>query len=100
MMIIDTKTIVLTLLIVVIACTCGLRFVRAFALQIAQENHDAVLAMDQADEEKRRRKERDADMAAASAYAKVQPILTEPTSSVPPGSVHTPEVASPHGSQV
>ena len=75
-MIIDAKTIILSLIIMVIAFILGLRFIRAFALQIAQDNHDALLAMDQKEEEKRLKRERDADVAAASAFAKVQPILT------------------------
>lgn len=57
----------------------GLKFVRAFALQIARENHDAIAAMDQADEELRIKRERAADAAAASAFAKVKPILTTTT---------------------
>ena len=75
-MIIDAKAIVFTLLLVTVGVYLGLKFVRAFALQIARENHDSVLAMDQAAEESRRKKERAADQAEASAYAKVQPILT------------------------
>ena len=76
-MIINAPTICFTLIIVMIGCYGGLKFVRKFALQIAQENHDAVLAMDQADEEKRLKRERDADAAAASAYANVEPLLTQ-----------------------
>jgi hypothetical protein len=66
------------LVLVVVALYFGLKFVRSFALQIAQENHDALLAMDQETEDKRQKKERSADAAAASAFAKVQPILTTP----------------------
>ena len=44
----------------------GLQFVRSFALQIARENHDANTALDQAEEDKRLKRERDADTAAAS----------------------------------
>lgn len=50
---------------------------RKFALQIAQENHEAMLAMDQEDEEKRLKRERDADTAAATAYANVEPLITK-----------------------
>mmetsp|Transcript_18613 Transcript_18613/g.26269 ORF Transcript_18613/g.26269 Transcript_18613/m.26269 type:complete len:114 (+) Transcript_18613:64-405(+) len=78
-MIIDAKSIIMTLLIAAVAFYIGLKFVRKFALSIAQENHDAVLAMDQADEAKLLRKQRVADEAAASAYAKVEPLLTVPT---------------------
>jgi len=77
-MIIDSKTIVITLIVVMAACIFGLKLIRQFALQIAQENHDAVTAMDQAEEDKRLKRERAADAAAASAFAKVQPILTNP----------------------
>lgn len=76
-MIINTPTIILTLVIVTVGFYAGLVLVRKFALQIAQENHDAILAMDQADEEKRQKRERDADTAAATAYANVEPLLTE-----------------------
>ena len=75
-MIIDAKTIGLTLVIVTIAFYGGLKFVRAFALTIAQENHDANLAIDQAEQEQRAKREKQADAAAASAYAKVEPLLT------------------------
>lgn len=80
-MIIDSKTIALSLIVMAVAFGFGLRFIRAFALQIAQDNHDALLAMDQKEEERRVKRERDADVAAASAFAKVQPILTQSPSS-------------------
>ena len=76
-MIINAPTIIVTLIIVAVGVYTGLQFIRKFALQIAQENHDAILAMDQADEEKRLKKERAADQAAASAFANVEPLLTE-----------------------
>jgi uncharacterized membrane protein len=66
------------LVVVVIALYFGLKFVRSFALQIAQENHEALLAQDEADDTKQKKKERAADAAAASAFAKVQPIMTSP----------------------
>ena len=102
-MIIDAKTIILTLLLVAIATYLGLKFVRAFALQIARENHDAILAMDNAEEAQRLKREKAAEAAEASAYAKVQPILTTPavapkesssTSSSPKGAPATASVAS------
>lgn len=77
-MIIDAKTIILTLLFIGAFLYGGLQLIRQFALQIAQENHDAVAAMDQKADEERRRKERAADDAAKAAFAKVQPILTSP----------------------
>jgi hypothetical protein len=76
-MIIDAKSIVLTLVVVLLGCYGGLQLVRQFALQIAQENHDAIRAMDAAEDEARQRKERAADAASESAFAKVKPILTQ-----------------------
>ena len=76
----------------------GLKFVRKFALQIAQENHDAVLAMDQAEEEQRVRKERAADAAAATAFAKVEHSLKaiNPKARVPvPATTTTSKTATP-----
>jgi len=74
-MIINSKSIAITLIIVCVAFSYGLKFIRQFALQIAQENHDAVAAMDQEEEQQRLKKERAADAAAAAAFAKVEPIL-------------------------
>eukprot|EP00970_Alexandrium_tamarense_P008569 scaffold1627_cov164-Alexandrium_tamarense.AAC.18 len=74
-MVIDAKTIVLTLAIVAVAGYFGLQFIRRFALSIAQENHDANLAMDMSVEAKRAKRERDADAAASAAFAKVEPFL-------------------------
>lgn len=74
-MIIDTKTVVITLVVVAIALYVGLQVVRQFALTIAQENIDANQAIDAADEAKRAKRERDADAAAESAFAKVAPLL-------------------------
>lgn len=76
-MIIDAKSIILTLLIVTLGCYGGLKFVRKFALQIAQENHDAIKAMDAEQDEQRQKKERAANAAEESAFAKVKPILTQ-----------------------
>jgi hypothetical protein len=59
----------------------GLRTIRQVALQIAQENHDAIAAMDSAAEALQKKREANADAAAASAYAKVQPILATSSSS-------------------
>jgi hypothetical protein len=83
-MIINAQSIILTLVVLVLACYGGLKFIRAFALQIAQENHDAIAAMEVADEDKRRKREQAADQAAESAFAKVQPILIQPVTKVPP----------------
>mmetsp|Transcript_6084 Transcript_6084/g.10616 ORF Transcript_6084/g.10616 Transcript_6084/m.10616 type:complete len:98 (+) Transcript_6084:191-484(+) len=77
-MIIDAKTVIVTLIIVAVAFVAGLRLVRSFALSIAQENLDANTAMDLKIEEQRQREERDADTAAKAAFAKVKPLLTVP----------------------
>jgi hypothetical protein len=77
-MIIDAKTVIITLIVVSIAFYGGLRLVRAFALSIAQENHDATRAMDQAEQKQRAKREKMADTAAASGFAKVEPMLTVP----------------------
>ena len=74
-MIIDAKSVIVTLLIVAVAFVWGLKLVRQFALQIAQENHDAVSAMEQEEEQRRLKKEKAADAAANAAFAQVQPIL-------------------------
>jgi hypothetical protein len=86
-MIIDHKTVVVTLTVIVVALYWGLGFIRKFALQIAQENHDAVVAMDQEEEQHRMKKERNADAAASAAFAKVEPMLKvqqiQPTKAAP-----------------
>ena len=74
-MIINTGTVILTLILCAFFLYGGLQLVRKFALQIAQENHDAVTAMDNAAENKRLKREREADEAAAAAFAKVKPML-------------------------
>mmetsp|Transcript_19771 Transcript_19771/g.30850 ORF Transcript_19771/g.30850 Transcript_19771/m.30850 type:complete len:115 (+) Transcript_19771:167-511(+) len=74
-MIIDAKTITLTLVIVVVAGYFGLQFIRQLTLSIAQENHDANLAMDMTEEAKRARRQRDADAAASAAFEKVENLL-------------------------
>ena len=74
-MIIDAKTILITLIIVGAASYFGLNLIRSFALSIAQENHDANLAMDITEQSRRAKRERLADEAANAAYAKVEPLL-------------------------
>ena len=93
-MYINAFSIAVTMIIVAIGLYLGLSFVRKFALQIAQENHDAILAMDQSDEEKRLRKERQADIAAATAYAQVEPLLTETKSKEEPSATSPKRAAS------
>ena len=82
-MIIDAKAILVTLVVVTFAFIYGLRLIRKFALEIAQENHDAVTAMDQEEEKQRLKKEMAADAAADIAFAKVEPILAIPTTNDP-----------------
>ena len=79
-MIIDAKSIIITLVLVVVAFWWGLKFIRQFALQIAQENHDAVAAMDQKEEQDRLKKERAADAAATAAFSKVEHTLPQQAS--------------------
>jgi len=74
-MIIDAKTVLLTLTIIGVATYFGLGAIRSFALSIAQENHDANLAMDMTEEARRAKRQRDADAAATAAFAKVEPLL-------------------------
>jgi hypothetical protein len=74
-MIIDAKTILITIIIVGVASYFGLNLIRSFALSIAQENHDANLAMDMNEQSRRAKRERLADEAANAAYAKVEPLL-------------------------
>ena len=85
-MIIDAKTILITLIIVGVASYFGLNLIRSFALSIAQENHDANLAMDMNEQSRRAKRERLADEAANAAYAKVEPLL--PSSVVAKKSQH------------
>ena len=81
-MIIDAKSIVITLIVIVVACMWGIKLVRRFALQIAQENHDAVVAMDQAEEQERLKKERAADAAASAAFLRVENVLPKATETI------------------
>jgi len=74
-MIINAKTTVVVLLVIGVAFYWGLSVARTFALSIAQENHDANVALDMTEEAKRAKKERDADAAASAAFAKVEPLL-------------------------
>ncbi|KAL3801800.1 hypothetical protein HJC23_001196 [Cyclotella cryptica] len=91
-MIIDAKTIIITIAIVGVAGYFGLQLIRSFALSIAQENHDANLATDMTIEAKRAKREREADAAAMAAFAKVEPLL--------PASVVSRGMALPQGQVV
>ena len=99
-MIIDAKSIIVTLIVVFGAGIYGLKFVRKFALQIAQENHDAVAAMDQEEEQQRLKKERAADAAAAAAFAKVEPILKVDTKKAPPKPAPEPAISPTQSADV
>jgi hypothetical protein len=90
-MIIDAKSVALTLVIVAITFYCGLQMVRQFALQIAQENHDANAALDEAEHAKRLKREQQADAAAASAFAKVEPLLIGSNAKAPASAGGTPD---------
>uniref|UniRef100_A0A7S2VBM6 Uncharacterized protein n=1 Tax=Entomoneis paludosa TaxID=265537 RepID=A0A7S2VBM6_9STRA len=99
-MIINTSTIIITLFFCAIFLYGGLQLVRKFAYEIAIENHDAVTAMDTAAEADRIKKERAADEAAASAFAKVQPLLVAQTpkkQTIPSSSSKSP-LSTPQGS--
>mmetsp|Transcript_47559 Transcript_47559/g.70411 ORF Transcript_47559/g.70411 Transcript_47559/m.70411 type:complete len:92 (-) Transcript_47559:317-592(-) len=74
-MIINTKTTIVAMAIILAAGHFGLRFVRAFALSIAEENHGTNLEMDNQTERLRLKREQEADAALASAVAKVAPLL-------------------------
>lgn len=95
-MIINAQTATITIIIISVAFYAGLQVVRRFALTIAQENHDANLAEDQAEEVKRLKRERDADHAASAAFAKVEPMLaaTAPAGSAPSSGVVVAAAAS------
>jgi hypothetical protein len=95
-MIIDAKAIIVTLILVSLGFYFGIKLIRSFALQIARENHDAILAMDDAEEGKRRKQERATEAAEASAYAKVKPILTltTPAASIAKSTESAPLVSS------
>ncbi|KAL3827050.1 hypothetical protein ACHAXA_007557 [Cyclostephanos tholiformis] len=74
-MIIDAKTVIVTFIIIGVGIYFGLSAIRSFALSIAQENHDANLAIDMTEEARRARREREADEAATIAFSKVEPLL-------------------------
>jgi hypothetical protein len=74
-MIIDAKTVIVTLVVILVAFFGGLRIIRAFALTIAQENHAANVADDMNTEAKRIKRERDAEAAETAAYKKAAPLL-------------------------
>lgn len=76
-MIIDAKTIIITIIFIFMGGYIGLRLIRSFALTIAQENHAANVALDTADEVQRSKRLREADEMVASAFSNVEPLVTE-----------------------
>ena len=74
-MIINTPTVIITLIIIAAAFYVGLHAVRSFAYSIALENHDANVALDNEEESKRLRMEKQAEAAESAAFAKVEPLL-------------------------
>merc|ERR1719232_426967 len=95
------------MVIVGVASYFGLGAIRSFALSIAQENHDANLALDMTEETRRAKRQRDADAAATAAFSKVEPLL--PASVVAKGAGGTvaksattalPQSAPPSGNSV
>lgn len=93
-MIIDAKTVVITFIIVGIATYFGLGAIRSFALSIAQENHDANLALDMTEETQRAKRQRDADAAAMAAFSKVEPLLPSSVVAKGQGSLANPQNAA------
>ncbi len=81
-MIIDTKTVIFTLIIIAIVANIGLRLVRQFALEIAQENHQSNAAFDAEAQALQTKREMEADAAAVQAFAKVEPLLKGSTTSI------------------
>mmetsp|Transcript_2103 Transcript_2103/g.2971 ORF Transcript_2103/g.2971 Transcript_2103/m.2971 type:complete len:102 (+) Transcript_2103:115-420(+) len=74
-MIIDAKTVAVIIILIAGTSYGGLQLIRQFALSIAMENHQANLNMDDEVESLRKKRVEDADAAAASAFAKVAPLL-------------------------
>ena len=76
-MILNGKTVCFILICIFFAGYIGLQLIRNFAYNIAVENIEANSAMDsEQDKERRRRDEAETvELAAASAFAKVEPLL-------------------------
>mmetsp|Transcript_77 Transcript_77/g.89 ORF Transcript_77/g.89 Transcript_77/m.89 type:complete len:85 (+) Transcript_77:156-410(+) len=64
-------------LVLLVGLYVGLKLARAFALSIAQENHDAITAADKAAEELRIRRVKEADAAVSAARSKVLELEME-----------------------
>mmetsp|Transcript_26419 Transcript_26419/g.32591 ORF Transcript_26419/g.32591 Transcript_26419/m.32591 type:complete len:112 (+) Transcript_26419:96-431(+) len=69
-------TIFVTLLIISIVAYIGLTLIRQFAFSIALENHEANMALDDQQENDRKKKIALADQAASDAFRKVEPLIT------------------------
>ena len=75
-MIINSMTMVLTLVLVLLLGFVGLRLIRQFAYSIALENHEANQEMDAKEDKVRRKKIELADQAASDAFQKVEPLIS------------------------
>jgi hypothetical protein len=74
-MLINAKTVILTLILVAVVGYVALQMVRQFALSIALENHDANEALDSKEQKERKKKMAFADEAASAAFRKVEPLI-------------------------
>mmetsp|Transcript_15264 Transcript_15264/g.28737 ORF Transcript_15264/g.28737 Transcript_15264/m.28737 type:complete len:106 (-) Transcript_15264:118-435(-) len=74
-MIINAKTVILTLILIAIVSYVGLRFIRQFALSIALENHEANQELDAKEDRERKKRIALADKAASDAFQKVEPLI-------------------------
>ena len=74
-MIINAKTVILSLIVISIVGYFALQMIRQFALSIALENHQANEAMDSKEEAERKKKIALADIRASDAFKKVEPLI-------------------------
>lgn len=82
-MIINAKTFILTLLVILVVGYLGLQLIRQFALSIALENHESNQANDMKEDQQRKKKIALADQAATDAFKKVEPLIKKNTGSRP-----------------
>jgi hypothetical protein len=74
-MIINAKTVIITLILITIVSYVGLHFIRQFALSIALENHEANQELDAKEDRERKKRIALADKAASDAFQKVEPLI-------------------------
>lgn len=74
-MIINAKTVILTLILIAIVSYVGLHFIRQFAFSIALENHEANQELDAKEDRERKKRIALADQAASDAFQKVEPLI-------------------------